>query len=319
MFEPCLMRFRWILLVVLVVLPASVYAQDQTEINTLAVMGRELIAQQKEIAKAQAEAAHKAELEHASRLKQQYQDYLGQARRTAQKLIERKRREVTPETVEQLRTKARDIIDQVSDDTKRRVPEELDPVFAELEKAISLTPDELLAADKLLANARRGLVAAASREEMAWVDQSAILYAMCPNREEAAVIASNVQLRDQLSEDESLAINECNRRRLILGLQPLAIDMKLVECGRDHSSDMLNVGFFSHTSPVEGKTHFTDRAKNFGTRANGENIAAGYAGGIQVTMGWWYSPGHLKNMMNRGHKYIGVGQKNKHYTQLFRR
>ena len=40
---------------------------------------------------------------------------------------------------------------------------------------------------------------------------------------------------------------------------------------------------------------------------------------MAVTIGWWRSPGHLKNMMGKSHKRISVGQEQKHYTQMFGR
>ena len=40
---------------------------------------------------------------------------------------------------------------------------------------------------------------------------------------------------------------------------------------------------------------------------------------MAVTKGWWYSPGHLKNMMAKGWKRIAVGQTDDYYTQMFGR
>ena len=288
-------------------------AQDQREIDLIAELGQEEIARREAAAAAAKEAEHQRLLEEQSRLRAVYQQYLGQARRTAQSAINQKRKDVTQEQVDKLRRQARQIIDEVNDATKKRVRDELDVVFGELEQAIGLSADEMLDANKELAQARRKL----GGNDLDWVDRTAILYALCEKDDHAKVIAENVQHREKLSDDEALAIDECNRRRLLLGLRPTAIDYKLVECSRDHSKDMVEHGFFAHESPVEGKKTPWDRAKNFGTSASGENIAAGYNNGHAVTMGWWYSPGHLKNMMGRGHKRIGVGQHNKHYTQMF--
>ena len=179
---------------------------------------------------------------------------------------------------------------------------------------IAVTPDELHKANPQLGRMKIEL---GRNNDLGWVDQAAILYALAPTRDEAEVVAENVKHREELSEDEAQAMDEANRRRLILGLEPLAIDMLLVKCGRDHSSDMIKHDFFSHESPVQGKNKFWERAKNFGTTATGENIAAGYRDGMAVTVGWWRSPGHLKNMMGKNHGRIGVGQEKKHYTQLF--
>jgi len=299
-----------------IVMPMRVAAQGEREIALIAELGVEMIAQREAAQAAAAEAAHRELLEEQSRLKALYQDYLGEARRTAQRLVAVKRGNATQASVDQLRGKARLVIDEVTDATKQRVRSELDTVFAELEAQIAITPEQLLASSNDLNNAYRKLSRA---QNLDWVNRAAILYALCPSREEAEVIANNVKLREKLSDDEAQSIGETNRRRLILGLNPLAIDYKLVECSRDHSKDMVEKDFFSHTSPVPGKEKFTDRAKNFGTKASGENIAAGYGNGYKVTVGWWYSPGHLKNMMNPNWQRVAVGQHQQHYTQMFGR
>lgn len=308
---------RWLVTpVLLLALALPTLAQDQREVTLIAQLAIEQIAQREAAEAARIEAEHQSRLEEQSRLKQVYQTYLGSARRTAQNLIADKRRKATQDQVDSLRRKARIIIDEVEDPTKQRVPQELDPIFEELEKLVSVTPDEMLKANGQLGKMRQQL---GRGNDLGWVDQVAILYALAEDKQHSVVIADNVKFREQLSADEAQSIDETNRRRMILGLNPLAIDMKLVECSRDHSTDMVNLDFFSHTSPVEGKSSPWDRAKNFGTSASGENIAAGYANGLAVTKGWWYSPGHLKNMMGKGHKRIAVGQKNKHYTQMFGR
>lgn len=306
----------FVALALLTGLSLPMLAQDQVELDLISQLALEQIEQRKAEEAARIEAEHKALLEEQSRLKQVYQTYLGSARRTAQTLINEKRKNVTQDQVDNLRRKARIVIDEVTDATKQRVPQELDPIFEQLEQAVSITPDELIKANPQLGKMRIELGRGA---DLTWVDQAAILYALAPTKTEAEVIASNVKHREELTDDESQAIDECNRRRMILGLNPLEIDMLLVKCSRDHSNDMVTLGFFAHNSPVEGKTTPWDRAKNFGTKASGENIAAGYANGYAVTVGWWRSPGHLKNMMNKGHKRIGVGQEQQHYTQMFGR
>lgn len=108
-----------------------------------------------------------------------------------------------------------------------------------------------------------------------------------------------------------------NLRRIRVGLQPVKIDLILGDTGRDHSNDMKKLGFFAHESPVSGKKTPWDRAKNFGTTASGENIAAGYPSPDAVIKGWWYSPGHHRNMMNPRFNRVGHGRVDKHWTQMF--
>ncbi len=299
-------------------LSVSTFGQDQREIDLIAQLGKEEIARREAAALAAEEAAHKQLLEEQSRLRAVYAEYLGAARRAAQRAVAVKRKSANAEQIDALRREARVIIDEVTSETKQRVPAELDPIYEKLEQMLAVSSEDLFSANPDLAALRKRL-SPGSGSDLDWVDESAILYALCEDKNGAEVIAGNIPHREKLSKDEAEAIDLCNRRRLVLGLSPLAIDMQLVECSRDHSSDMVSLNFFAHESPVEGKKTPWDRAKNFGTSASGENIAAGYNNGRAVTIGWWYSPGHLQNMMGRGHLRIGVGQKNQHYTQMFGR
>ena len=74
-------------------------------------------------------------------------------------------------------------------------------------------------------------------------------------------------------ESEAEIIKLVNKIRLENHLRPLTHDPRLSAAARDHSRDMENKDFFSHTSPVSGKRRFADRAKNFDTTAMAENIA----------------------------------------------
>jgi uncharacterized protein YkwD len=129
-------------------------------------------------------------------------------------------------------------------------------------------------------------------------------------------LAANNKLIGQIETEEARAILACNLMRQLLGLNVLKIDLKLCDAARDHSKDMATLNFFAHESPVPGKTTPWDRAKNFGTTASGENIAAGYADGNAANLGWFHSPGHHKNMLG-GHQRIGLGVHGSHYTELF--
>lgn len=299
-------------------LTAPAGAQDQREIDLIAELGKEEIARRAAAAQAAEEAAHKQLLEEQSRLRAVYAEYLGEARRAAQRAVAIKRKSANAEQIDAFRREARIIIDEVTPETKARVPAELDPIYEKLEQMLAVSSADLITANPDLGALRKRL-SPGSGSDLDWVDESAILYALCEDKAGAEVIAGNIPHREKLSKDEAEAIDLCNRRRIVLGLNPLAIDMQLVECSRDHSNDMVTLNFFAHESPVEGKKTPWDRAKNFGTSASGENIAAGYNNGRAVTIGWWYSPGHLQNMMGRGHLRIGLGQKNQHYTQMFGR
>ena len=123
----------------------------------------------------------------------------------------------------------------------------------------------------------------------------------------------------KVPEPESIGVADANLMRLLAGYSALEIDPKLCAAARDHSKDMETHQFFAHESPVKGKKTPWDRAKNFGTTASGENIYMGSTKPKAANLGWFYSPGHHRNMFNAGHGRIGLGQHNRHWTQLFGR
>lgn len=135
------------------------------------------------------------------------------------------------------------------------------------------------------------------------------------------ILEKNRQIakKEGIPADEAQGIEECNLWRLYVGLNALELDPKLCEAARDHSKDMSEQGFFAHNSPVRGKTTPWDRAKNFGTTASGENIYAGSSDPHSANSGWFYSPGHHKNMFKGSHHRIGLGRHGRHWTQLFGR
>jgi uncharacterized protein YkwD len=130
-----------------------------------------------------------------------------------------------------------------------------------------------------------------------------------------AVLAANARLAEKIDAEEARAILELNLARNLLGLNALAIDLKLCAAARDHSTDMEKLKFFSHESPVPGKKSFTDRAKNFGTSASAENIHAGGTSGKSAHEGWFHSPGHHRNQMGN-YTRVGVGRSGTHFTQM---
>ena len=131
------------------------------------------------------------------------------------------------------------------------------------------------------------------------------------------VLAYNTTQEQQMDPAEARCTLELNLMRILLGLNAVAFDKQLLATSRDHSTDMEKLNFFAHESPVKGKTTPWDRAKNFGTSASGENIFMGSEDGHHAHTAWFHSPGHFKNQLGAGHKRIGVGRHNRHWTQLF--
>lgn len=107
--------------------------------------------------------------------------------------------------------------------------------------------------------------------------------------------------------------NEYRRQQ---GLPPLTADFNLVEASRQHSSDMLARGFFSHHNP-EGRSFMERLPPAYGARISqsGENIwtGSGYSPFNPQTLArmiinsWISSPGHCKNILTPGFTHLGVG------------
>jgi hypothetical protein len=237
--------------------------------------------------------------------------------------------------------------------TKEMIHAELDPILSELRGHLLPTTAQVLAQDPELATATEALRQQVRDldhrfdlwlESAHWLDADAEgrrhiakappLVKPAPGQEldaefaRACVLAMTLSAQDRkaLEFNETLRATtdpaefagtlELNRIRIALGLNALRIDEKLGNAARDHSKDMVNLGFFAHESPVEGKKTPYDRASRAGTSASSENIAQGHGTGEGAIEGWWYSPGHHKNMLG-SHGRTGLGRHETTWTQLF--
>lgn len=112
------------------------------------------------------------------------------------------------------------------------------------------------------------------------------------------------------------------------GLSALKLNVELNAAAQNHSEDMANQDYFSHTG--KNGSQPWDRAKVVGYEAlaMGENIAAGQSTPEAVVEGWKNSSGHRANMLNAKYTELGVGyfylandvgsvNYNTYWTQLF--
>ncbi|MDI2027847.1 CAP domain-containing protein [Saccharopolyspora sp. TS4A08] len=119
---------------------------------------------------------------------------------------------------------------------------------------------------------------------------------------------------------EEQVVELVNQARATAGCGPLTVDGRLTRAATEHSTDMAQRGYFSHTTP-EGVT-FGQRLRDAGYPAPGaENIARGHTSAEQVVDDWLRSHGHRKNIMDCSLRTIGVGiETSGHYwTQDFGR
>jgi len=116
---------------------------------------------------------------------------------------------------------------------------------------------------------------------------------------------------------EQEVIRLTNEERSAGGCGPLTNNDKLHTAALDHSVDMAENNYFSHTS--QDGSSMVDRIERQGYRwrSLAENIAAGYRSPASVVDGWMNSSGHRANIMNCDLTEIGVGFHDYYWTQNF--
>lgn len=130
----------------------------------------------------------------------------------------------------------------------------------------------------------------------------------------------------ELSEEEWARVEEGDAKQIIdftniirhrFELSPVKWDEDTAGVAYLHSKDMYEKDYFSHTSPTKG--NLTDRLTvgEVAFRLAGENIAAKYVDGVAAVEGWLNSEGHRNTLLNPRFTHLGVGVKEKYYTQNF--
>ena len=127
------------------------------------------------------------------------------------------------------------------------------------------------------------------------------------------------QISQSVLSYESEVIRLVNEVRRENGLKALTANWELSRVARYKSQDMLNKGYFSHTSPTYGTPFQMIKAFGLSFRTAGENIARGYPTPQAVVNGWMNSSGHRANILNASYTQIGVGYvaQGTYWTQMF--
>lgn len=105
-----------------------------------------------------------------------------------------------------------------------------------------------------------------------------------------------------------------NEARARQGLRPLQMNSGLTEAARSHTQEMLNLNYFSHTSPVRGRRSPSARVALTGISPSfvTENIfqAEGYPIEEMAKLAvdnWLESSGHRRNILSTSATHIGIG------------
>lgn len=121
---------------------------------------------------------------------------------------------------------------------------------------------------------------------------------------------------------ENRVVTLVNAERAKAGLPPLTANWQLSRIARYKSQDMIDKGYFSHTSPTYGSPFTMIQSFGLNFSAAGENIAMGQPTPEEVMTAWMNSPGHRSNILSPAYSEIGVGlAKNSngvcYWTQMF--
>ena len=138
----------------------------------------------------------------------------------------------------------------------------------------------------------------------------------------AEVLQYNLDIDTTAKAEEREVVRLTNVYRMTMGLRAVKIAEPLILAARGHSTEMQKLKYFSHTSPVKGRTSPSDRARLAGWGGGvSENIARGSSSAQGSVNQWIHSSGHHRNILGRGWGNLGVGlsPQNWYWTQNFGR
>ncbi len=265
------------------------------------------------------------------------QRYREQFATQAAALAAQKQTQETRREAERLAAQVR-ALRSVSNLTKEMIEEKGTPAMARLRELSRVEPKEVLeASEELRALRERAL---GLGHELATCEDALVLLehegsgfsekklrdfegaaagsAIQIERKHRALLEANAKLAlaEGVPAAEAEGIRDLNEMRLLIGLEPVALDPLLCKAARNHSEDMKEKGFFAHESPVKGRETPSARAKEVGTSAGAENIFVGSPDPHAANKAWFYSPGHHVNMFGN-HRRCGMGLAGSHWTQMF--
>jgi uncharacterized protein YkwD len=92
---------------------------------------------------------------------------------------------------------------------------------------------------------------------------------------------------------------------------------QLEQAALNHSIDMYQNDYFSHTGLNGSDPGKRITAAGYTWRTYGENIAKGQSSEQAVMDAWLKSEGHCKNIMGRNFREMGLGRAGNLWTQVF--
>ena len=117
----------------------------------------------------------------------------------------------------------------------------------------------------------------------------------------------NIPSIDDVKKLEQQVVDLVNQQRAAHGLGMVSSNWELCRVARYKSQDMIDKGYFDHTSPTYGSPFRMMEAFGIKSSAAGENIAYGQRTPQAVMNDWMNSPGHRANILSPSYNQIGVG------------
>jgi len=126
---------------------------------------------------------------------------------------------------------------------------------------------------------------------------------------------------ETIEESQDATVNSfieiMNAHRVNVGCPALIWHAKLAGVAQDHSEDMEQNNYLSHTNQ-QGKSPFNRMDdNNIEYMAAGENVALNGEGAQSVFDAWMDSPDHKANIENCDYTHHGVGRAGAYWTHMF--
>jgi len=104
----------------------------------------------------------------------------------------------------------------------------------------------------------------------------------------------------------SKLIELVEQERVANNLSELKINAKLTEAAQEKAQDMLNNGYFAHTSPSGVTPWYWFDKVGYNYVAAGENLAKDFTDSEYLHKAWMNSPSHRANILNGKYDEVGI-------------
>ena len=138
-------------------------------------------------------------------------------------------------------------------------------------------------------------------------------------KSETDLSPTSFEVSGHFNYDKAIKVAEIvNKERSAKGLRPLIMDSTLTEMAMIRAAEMKGIKKLTHTRP-NGESGTTIMYSELDWDHLGENIALGQTSAAEVMSQWMDSPGHRANILKGCYMFIGVGECDGYWVQLFAR